>query len=136
GERAQVRLVRGVRRPHGRARVRSTGTPHPGPATSAQPFLPAHGTSVPGATEVSLKLARRTPVWRGPDRGTGRARTRCGQHGHWCEDGSRTGRGDPPPTERTDRRTRVADSGAGSGESFDVVILGAGSGGYACALRA
>jgi len=30
----------------------------------------------------------------------------------------------------------VADSGAGSNESFDVVILGAGSGGYACALRA
>ena len=30
----------------------------------------------------------------------------------------------------------MADSGAGSGESFDVVILGAGSGGYACALRA
>jgi dihydrolipoamide dehydrogenase len=30
----------------------------------------------------------------------------------------------------------VADSGAGNNESFDVVILGAGSGGYACALRA
>jgi dihydrolipoamide dehydrogenase len=30
----------------------------------------------------------------------------------------------------------VADTGAGAGTSFDVVILGAGSGGYACALRA
>src|SRR4051812_35336475 len=37
----------------------------------------------------------------------------------------------PPIATRRDRRARVTDA-----DSFDVVILGAGSGGYACALRA
>src|SRR3954464_3963758 len=42
------------------------------------------------------------------------------------------GRGRSPPiATRRDRRARVTDA-----DSFDVVILGAGSGGYACALRA
>src|SRR5215210_5405542 len=51
-----------------------------------------------------------------------------GGHGQvWCEDDWSRGQG--RILRARDRRARVADS-------FDVVVLGAGSGGYACALRA
>ncbi|MBA3620414.1 MAG: FAD-dependent oxidoreductase, partial [Acidothermales bacterium] len=37
---------------------------------------------------------------------------------------------------RSNGEPSVADADSGSGNKFDLVILGGGSGGYACALRA